>query len=46
MEAANHAFYLRNGYLESNLSQGRIELAGRRISFACTTIPVYILAAY
>ena len=30
MAAANHSFYLRNCYLENNLSQGRMELAGRK----------------
>ena len=29
MAAANHSYYLRNCYLENNLSQGRMELAGR-----------------
>ena len=32
MAAANHSFYLRNCYLENNLSQGRMELAGRTVS--------------
>ncbi|ODT56449.1 MAG: class I poly(R)-hydroxyalkanoic acid synthase [Methylobacterium sp. SCN 67-24] len=45
MAAANHSFYLRNCYLENNLSQGRMELAGRTISLADITIPVYNLAA-
>ncbi|WP_406871677.1 class I poly(R)-hydroxyalkanoic acid synthase [Aminobacter sp. P9b] len=45
MAAANHSFYLRNCYLENNLSQGRMELAGRIISLADITIPVYNLAA-
>ncbi|MBT1154468.1 class I poly(R)-hydroxyalkanoic acid synthase [Aminobacter anthyllidis] len=45
MAAANHSFYLRNCYLENNLSQGRMELAGRTISLADVTIPVYNLAA-
>ncbi len=45
MAAANHSFYLRNCYMENNLSQGRMELAGRTISLADVTIPVYNLAA-
>lgn len=45
MAAANHSFYLRNCYLENNLSQGRMELAGRTVSLRDITIPVYNLAA-
>lgn len=45
MTAANHSFYLRNCYLENNLSTGRMELAGRTISLADISIPVYNLAA-
>ena len=45
MSAANHSFYLRNCYLENNLSQGRMELAGRTVSLGDMTIPVYNLAA-
>ncbi|KQZ28632.1 poly(3-hydroxyalkanoate) synthetase [Mesorhizobium sp. Root552] len=45
MAAANHSFYLRNCYLENNLSQGRMELAGRTVSLADVTIPIYNLAA-
>ncbi|MEP9374149.1 class I poly(R)-hydroxyalkanoic acid synthase [Mesorhizobium sp. KR1-2] len=45
MSAANHSFYLRNCYLENNLSQGRMELAGHTISLSDITIPVYNLAA-
>ena len=44
MAAANHSFYLRNCYLENNLSGGRLELAGRSVSLADITIPVYNLA--
>jgi polyhydroxyalkanoate synthase len=44
MAAANHSFYLRNCYLENNLSQGRMELAGHTVSLADITIPVYNLA--
>ena len=45
MAAANHSFYLRNCYLENNLSQGRMELAGRTVSLSDITIPVYNLAS-
>ncbi|WP_315928754.1 class I poly(R)-hydroxyalkanoic acid synthase [Mesorhizobium sp. SP-1A] len=45
MTAANHSFYLRNCYLENNLSAGRMELAGRTVSLADVTIPIYNLAA-
>jgi polyhydroxyalkanoate synthase len=44
MTAANHAFYLRNCYLENNLSQGRMEIAGRRLSLGDIKIPIYNLA--
>ncbi len=45
MSAANHSFYLRNCYLENNLSHGRMELSGRTVSLGDVTIPVYNLAA-
>jgi polyhydroxyalkanoate synthase len=45
MAAANHSFYLRNCYLENNLSRGTMELAGRTVSLADITIPVYNLAS-
>lgn len=44
MAAANHSFYLRNCYLENNLSRGVMELAGRTVSLADITIPIYNLA--
>ncbi len=44
MAAANHSFYLRNYYLENNLSQGRMELGGRTVSLADVTIPIYNLS--
>jgi polyhydroxyalkanoate synthase len=44
MAAANHSFYLRNCYLENNLTAGRMEIAGRQLSLADVTIPVYNLA--
>lgn len=45
MGAANHSYYLRNCYLENNLSQGRMLLAGHTVSLGDITIPVYNLAA-
>lgn len=45
MSAANHSYYLRNCYLENNLTQGRMQLGGRMLSLADVTIPVYNLAA-
>ena len=44
MPAANHSFYLRNCYLENNLSQGKMKLGGRKISLKDIKIPVYNLA--
>ncbi|MFA6155116.1 PHA/PHB synthase family protein [Mesorhizobium sp.] len=45
MAAANHSFYLRNCYLENNLSRGTMKLAGRTVSLGDITIPIYNLAA-
>lgn len=45
MAAANHSFYLRNCYLENNLSRGTMELAGHTVSLRDVTIPVYNLAS-
>src|SRR3546814_5288205 len=44
MPAANHAFYLRNCYLNNTLSRGVMSLAGRTISLKDVKIPVYNLA--
>ena len=44
MPAANHSYYLRNCYLENNLSTDRMVLDGKRISLKDITIPVYNLA--
>jgi len=45
MAAANHSFYLRNCYLENNLSRGTMELAGHTVSLGDITIPIYNLAS-
>ncbi|HCL65674.1 MAG TPA: class I poly(R)-hydroxyalkanoic acid synthase [Rhizobium sp.] len=44
MAAANHSFYLRNCYLNNNLSQGKMEIAGKRLSLKDVKIPIYNLA--
>ena len=44
MAAANHSYYLRNCYLENNLSSGKMVLDGERVSLGDVTVPVYNLA--
>ena len=44
MAAANHAFYLRNCYLDNRLSKGEMKLAGEVISLKDVKIPIYNLA--
>src|SRR5690606_1938040 len=34
MTAANHSYYLRNCYLENNLSQGKMELEGKPVTLS------------
>jgi polyhydroxyalkanoate synthase subunit PhaC len=44
MPAANHSFYLRNCYLNNNLSKGEMMIAGESIDVGRVTIPIYNLA--
>ncbi|MBO3760106.1 class I poly(R)-hydroxyalkanoic acid synthase [Ciceribacter sp. L1K22] len=44
MAAANHSFYLRNCYLNNNLTKGKMTLAGKKISLKDVKIPIYNLA--
>ncbi len=44
MPAANHAFYLRNCYLENRLSKGDMVVGGITLDLAKVTIPIYNLA--
>ncbi len=44
LPAANHAFYLRNCYLENKLSKGLMTIGNVRIDLKKVNIPVYNLA--
>jgi polyhydroxyalkanoate synthase subunit PhaC len=44
MPAANHAFYLRNCYLENRLSKGEMVVGGVTLDLAKVHIPIYNLA--
>ncbi len=44
MTAANHAFYLRNCYLDNTMSQGKMMLGGKTLSLRDIKIPIYNLA--
>lgn len=44
LAAANHSYYLRNCYLENNLSNDRAVLGGRSVKLADIGIPIFNLA--
>ncbi|SCY80241.1 PHA/PHB synthase family protein [Microvirga guangxiensis] len=44
MPAANHAFYLRNCYLENKLAKGEMELAGMKLDLKKIKAPIFNLA--
>ncbi|MBL8589621.1 MAG: class I poly(R)-hydroxyalkanoic acid synthase [Methylobacteriaceae bacterium] len=45
MPRANHSYYLRNCYLENNLTRGKMVLDGITLDLAKVKIPIYDLAA-
>ncbi len=44
LPCANHSFYLRNCYLENNLSRGRMVVGGETLDLGKVKVPVYNLA--
>jgi polyhydroxyalkanoate synthase len=44
MTEANHSFYLRNCYLNNNLTKGDMVIGNRRLNLKDVTIPIYNLA--
>jgi polyhydroxyalkanoate synthase subunit PhaC len=44
MPAANHSFYLRNCYLENNLSRKKMQIAGVTLDLNNVKVPIYNLA--
>ncbi|HVV92896.1 MAG TPA: class I poly(R)-hydroxyalkanoic acid synthase [Hyphomicrobiales bacterium] len=44
LPAANHAFYLRNCYLENRLAKGEMEIGGVRLDVGKVKTPIYSLA--
>ena len=45
MPAANHAFYLRNCYLENKLAKGEMVVGGVRLDLKKVKVPIFNLAA-
>jgi polyhydroxyalkanoate synthase len=45
MPAANHSFYLRNCYLDNNLSKGAMQVAGVTLDLHKVKVPIYNMAA-
>ncbi len=45
MPAANHSFYLRNCYLENNITKGTLVIDGEKVRLGDVKTPVYNLAA-
>jgi polyhydroxyalkanoate synthase len=44
MPAANHSFYLRNCYLENNLTRGKMVIGGKTLDLKNVKVPIYNLA--
>ncbi len=44
MPAANHSYYLRNCYLENNLTKGKVTIDGVGIDLGNVKVPIYNLA--
>jgi len=45
MTEANHSWYLRNCYLDNNLTKGKMEIGGQKLDLGKVKIPIYDLAA-
>jgi poly[(R)-3-hydroxyalkanoate] polymerase subunit PhaC len=44
MPAVNHSFYLRNCYLENNLTKGKMTIGGKPLDLKSIKLPIYNLA--